>query len=67
MVHLTDTQLERFQLNPEAFYLAKQIHGHWVQVKTAPRSGHDLGAGVIAVSWLVSSAFVSTVSALVHE
>jgi hypothetical protein len=48
MAHLTDAQLKRFQLDPEAFDLAKQIHRQ-VQVKTAPGSGHELGAGVIAV------------------
>jgi len=48
MAHLTDAQPKRFQLDPEAFDLAKQIHRQ-VQVKTAPGSGHELGAGVIAV------------------
>jgi len=47
--HLTNAQLKRFQLDPEEFGLAKKIYGHWVQVKTAPRSGHELGASVIAV------------------
>ena len=48
MAHLTDAQLKRFQLDPEAFNLAKQVYRQ-IQVKTAPGSGHELGAGVIAV------------------
>ena len=48
MAHLIDAQLKRFQLDPEAFDLAKQVHRQ-IQVKTAPGSGHELGGGVIAV------------------
>ena len=48
MAHLVDAQLKRFQLDPEAFDLAKQIYRQ-IQVKTAPGSGHELGAGVIGV------------------
>ena len=48
MAHLIDAQLKRFQLDPETFSLAKQIYRQ-VQVKTAPGSGHELGAGVIGV------------------
>ena len=49
MAHLTDAQLKLLQLDPEEFDLAKQINGQWVQVKTAPRSGYELRASVIAV------------------
>ena len=48
MAHLIDAQLKRFQLDPETFSLAKQIYRQ-VQAKTAPGSGHELGAGVIGV------------------
>jgi len=48
MAHPIDAQLRRFQLDLEAFDLAKQIRGQ-AQVKTAPGSGHELEAGVIAV------------------
>jgi len=48
MAHLVEAQLKRFQLDPEAFDLAKQIYRQ-IQVKTAPGSGHELGAGVIGV------------------
>lgn len=48
MTHLVEAQLKRFQLDPEAFDLAKQIYRQ-IQVKTAPGSGHELGAGVIGV------------------
>ena len=48
MAHLIEAQLKRFQLDPEAFDLAKQIYRQ-IQVKTAPGSGHELGAGVIGV------------------
>ena len=48
MAHLVEAQLRRFQLDPEAFDLAKQIYRQ-IQVKTAPGSGHELGAGVIGV------------------
>jgi len=48
MAHLVEAQLKRFQLDPEAFDLAKQIHRQ-IQVKTAPGSGHELGAGIIGV------------------
>ena len=48
MAHLVEAQLRRFQLDPEAFDLAKQIYRQ-IQVKTAPGSGHELGAGVAGV------------------
>src|SRR5882762_8414256 len=48
MAHLVEAQLKRFQLDPEAFDLARQIYRQ-IQVKTAPGSGHELGAGVIGV------------------
>ena len=48
MAHLVEAQLKRFQLDPEVFDLAKQIHRQ-IQVKTAPGSGHELGAGIIGV------------------
>ena len=48
MAHLVEAQLKRFQLDPETFDLAKQIYRQ-IQVKTAPGSGHELGAGVIGV------------------
>ena len=48
MAHLIEAQLKRFQLDPETFDLAKQIYRQ-IQVKTAPGSGHELGAGVIGV------------------
>ena len=48
MAHLVEAQLKRFQLEPEAFDLAKQIYRQ-IQVKTAPGSGHELGAGAIGV------------------
>ena len=48
MAHLVDAQLKRFQLDSEAFDLAKQIYRQ-IQVKTAPGSGHELGAGVIGI------------------
>ena len=48
MAHLVEAQLKRFQLDPDAFDLAKQIHRQ-IQVKTAPGSGHELGAGIIGV------------------
>lgn len=48
MAHLIDAQLKRFQLDPEVFDLAKQIYRQ-IQVKTAPGSGNELGAGVIGV------------------
>jgi len=48
MAHLVDAQLRRFQLDPEAFDLAKQIYRQ-IHAKTAPGSGHELGAGVIGV------------------
>jgi hypothetical protein len=35
MAHLVEAQLKRFQLDPEAFDLAKQIYRQ-IQVKTAP-------------------------------
>ena len=48
MAHLVEAQLKRFQLDPEAFDLAKQIYRQ-IQIKTAPGSGHELGTGVIGV------------------
>lgn len=48
MAHLIEAQLKRFQLDPEAFNLAKQIYRQ-IQVKTAPGSGYELGAGVAGV------------------
>ena len=48
MAHLVDAQLQRFQLDPDAFNLAKQIYRQ-IQVKTAPGSGHELGVGVAGV------------------
>jgi hypothetical protein len=48
MAHLVEAQLKRFQLDPETFDLAKQIYRQ-IQVKTAPGSGHELGAGVIGI------------------
>jgi hypothetical protein len=48
MAHLVDAQLKRFQLEPEAFDLAKQIYRQ-IQVKTAPGSGHELGPGAVGV------------------
>lgn len=48
MAHLVEAQLKRFQLDPEVFDLAKQIYRQ-IHVKTAPGSGHELGAGVIGV------------------
>ena len=48
MAHLVDAQLQRFQLDPDAFNLAKQIYRQ-IQVKTAPGSGHELGVGAAGV------------------
>ncbi|KAF9643594.1 hypothetical protein BDM02DRAFT_3191430 [Thelephora ganbajun] len=48
MAHLVDAQFRRFQLDPEAFDLAKQIYRQ-IQVKTAPGSGHELGASIVGV------------------
>ena len=48
MAHLIEAQLKRFQLDPETFDLAKQIHRQ-IQVKTGPGSGHELGVGVIGI------------------
>ena len=48
MAHLIEAQLKRFQLDPETFDLAKQIHRQ-IQVKTGPGSGHELGGGMVSV------------------
>lgn len=48
MAHLVEAQLKRFQLDPEVLELAKQIYRQ-IQVKTAPGSGHELGAGAAGV------------------
>ena len=48
MAHLVEAQLNRFQLDPESFNLAKQIYRQ-IQVKTGSGSGHELGAGMIGV------------------
>jgi hypothetical protein len=62
VAHLVEALLKRFQLDPEAFNLARQIYRQ-IQVKTATLgSGHELGAGVMCVLRLLLTRPVSSTS-----